>query len=183
MSAIVFARGDGTGDDKTFKLEDITIPEEYIHDTKPQRVIPRAKTGIVWEGFFPLFSVTPNKQKIMMYTAALNELGLDENNTLGKLGQLGLSGEWFERLIENMDDYSKLEFIPRPEIYSTTYTRFIDDERVGDPHSIYYNKDTKDALQVGGFLAVTNSRHPFLDCLEKLNTETRYRKIHSLMDF
>src|SRR3989344_1594424 len=88
LYAIVFVKGDGTGDSKNYKLDDLTIPSEFQHTEKPERVIPRAKTGVICEGFFPLFSMTPQGYTVM-FAASLDELSIiDKKITpLWRLGQ------------------------------------------------------------------------------------------------
>ena len=175
MYVIAFARGDGTGDDKTFKLEDITIPGEYRHNTKPEKVIPRAKTGIALEGFLPLFSLTP-KEKVLMYTTSLEELGLDENKKLVKLTDLGMHSYWFKEIIREAS-YVKQLYTPRPTIHYTTYTRASEKIRMVDPHAIHYNSQVADDMNIGGFLAINSTRHPFLDSLKKMQNEAGPKKV------
>ncbi len=55
LYTIVFLKGDGTGDSKTYIPEDVIIPLEFYHASKVERVIPRAKTGIIHEFCFPFF--------------------------------------------------------------------------------------------------------------------------------
>jgi hypothetical protein len=144
LYAIVFAKGDGTGDSKTFGLESLTIPSEYMHDTKPERVIPRSKKRVIREGFFPLFSITP-QGNTAMYAASLDELSL-VGNSVAKVWTLGL----------NNSDYSKVldgKVIISPHVYSTVGAQ--NGKRVGDPHAIYYDRSKPDALQVAGFLSIT----------------------------
>ncbi len=147
--AIVFVRGDGTGDSKTYSLDDLAIPQEFQHAEKSERVIPRAKTGVVCEGFYPLFSMTA--QGCAMFAASLDELGVI-NNTITRLWKLG----------QEDSDYSKAlngELCFDPKVYFTV-GESLDGKRIGDPHSIYYNRNTEDVIQVVGFLALNDKNLP-----------------------
>lgn len=153
LYVIVFVKGDGTGDSKTYKLDELIIPPEFQHIEKPERVIPRAKTGIIYEGFFPLFSMTP-KGYIAMFASSLDELGI-VNKTITPLWRLG----------QNDSDYSKElhgKESANPQVYFTV-GKSSNRNRVGDPHSIYYNRNIEDALQVVGFLGIAGTNNPILD--------------------
>jgi hypothetical protein len=153
LYVIVFAKGDGTGDSKTYKLDDLDIPIEFRYSEKPERIIPRAKTRIIYEGCFPLFSMTPKKH-ISMFAASLDELGL-VGKTITPLWRLG----------QNDSDYSKAlqdELSLNPQVYLTV-GESLDGKRIGDPHSIHYNQNTEDAFQVVGFLGITDPDNPILN--------------------
>ncbi len=156
LYALVFQPGDGTGDSKTHRLEDLTIPLEYQHPEKPERVIPRAKTGVICEGFLPLFSLTPQGYSAM-FAASLEELGLI-NKTISPLWKLGLA----------LPDYSaalREETLAKPQIHFTVGTNL--GKRFGDPHSIYYPKNSEEALQVAGFLAISQLDNPLMEQAKK----------------
>ena len=153
LYAIVFVKGDGTGDSKTYKLDDLTIPSEFQHTEKPERVIPRAKTGVICEGFFPFFSINPQGYTAM-FAASLDELSIDDK-TITPLWRLG----------QTDSDYSKAlhgKVPSQPQIYLTV-GETIGGKRIGDPHSIYYGRNIEDALQVVGFLGITDPNSPVLN--------------------
>ncbi|RJQ16769.1 hypothetical protein C4573_01760 [Candidatus Woesearchaeota archaeon] len=152
LYAIVFAKGDGTGDSKSYQLENLLIPEEFRHAEKPERVIPRAKTGVIAEGCFPFFSLTPEGYTAM-FAASLDELGI-QDNAIVPLWKLGL----------NDADYAKAlrdERRVHPQIYLTVGDS-LQGTPIGDPHAVYYNRSTEDALQVVGFLGITDKKSPIL---------------------
>ena len=96
LVTLAFAKGDGTGDAKTFKLDDLAIPEALMHQDKPERVLPRAKTGIISEFCFPLFSITPGNWA--PYTVALDELGV-VNNTIAPIKRLGFDDDQYVKAL------------------------------------------------------------------------------------
>lgn len=152
LYAIVFVRGDGTGDSKTYKSTDLIVPQEYVHTEKAERVFPRAKTGIISEGCFPFFSMT-SQGDIAMFAISLDELGI-EGKTITPLWKLGMSNQDYSKAL-----HGKLQ--ANPQIYSTVGS--INGQRVGDPHSIYYNRNSEDALQVVGFLGINNQNNPLAE--------------------
>ena len=152
MCAIVFAKGDGTGDDKTFKLEDVTIPEYYRHDIKSERIIPRSKTGIRWEGFFPFFTLN-EQERISKYLTHLKVLGVTRGQdkeiiTIGQLGSVS-EKEFDYRLNHNLVRDEK------PAIYLTKYKKGT--EKIGDPHAVYSPNWIAKNIQMGGFLSITTT--------------------------
>lgn len=152
MNVIVFRHGDGTGDTKTYALDDLMILERYRHDTKPGRVIPRSKSGVLCEGFFPLFSRTAEGNDIL-FAASLDELGLVDNRVsfLWRLGQID-------------SDYTRLlqgELSAKPLIYLTVGLS-AQGNRIGDPHCVYFSRSIDDVLQVVGFLGITDTQNPLL---------------------
>ncbi len=162
--AVVFVKGDGTGDSKTYKLDDLVIPPEFQHNEKSERVIPRAKTGVICEGFFPLFSIAPQGY-VAMFATSLDELGII-GKTITPLWKLG----------QNSLDYSKAlhDKVPtNPQIYLTV-GKSPKGERIGDPHSIYYAMAIEDALQIVGFLGITDPNSPVLDMSKDWKIPPRY---------
>ncbi|MDP3734543.1 MAG: hypothetical protein Q8R37_04905, partial [Nanoarchaeota archaeon] len=108
--AIVFVKGDGTGDSKTYKRDDLAIPLEFQHPEKPERVIPRAKTGVICEGFFPLFSMNPQGYTAM-FAASLDELSINDK-TITPLWRLGQTDSDYSKAL-----HEKVAF--KPQIYLT----------------------------------------------------------------
>jgi len=164
LCVIAFVKGDGTGDSKTYQLKNLIIPSEFYHSEKSERVIPRAKTGIFCECCLPLFSITP-QERAVMFAASLEELSLSGNKVtpLFKIGQTD-------------EDYSKSilgEMSCNPQMY-LTIGESPEGKRVGDPHSIYYKRSTEDALQVVGFLGVTDPENPILNISHKWILPKKY---------
>ena len=163
--AIVFARGDGTGDSKTYKIGDLKIPSEFQHAKKQERVIPRAKTELLCEGCFPLFSLN-RKGHASRFAMCLDELGVgyDEHHdrTITRIGRLGQANYDYANAL-----YKELSFEPRIQL---TMNALADETRLGDPHTIYFNRFTEESLQVAGFLAIKDPTNPFLPVLQKQET-------------
>ncbi len=163
LYALAFMQGDGTGDSKTYQLQDVVIPPEFQHSEKPERVIPRAKTGVVCEGFFPLFSLT-SQGDIALFAASLDELGLVDT-TLTRLWRLGQTDEEYARALQRKE-------ITTPKVYLTV-GESAEGKRMGDPHAIYYNRALPDALQVVGFLGTTDANNPLKEISESLVLPSR----------
>jgi hypothetical protein len=97
--------------------------------------------------------MTPQRYTAM-FAAGLDELGI-VNKTITPL--------W--RLRHSDSDYSKAlhgELCSNPQIYFTVCDSH-EGKRIGDPHSIYYNKNIEDALQVVGFLGITDANNPLIN--------------------
>lgn len=156
MYAIVFLHKDGTGDQNTYQLDKIVIPPEFRHEEKPERVIPRAKTGIVAEGFFPLFSMNQHGY-IAPFAAHLDEITLDEENKIVPVFQLGQNKSEYLQAIN-----SGLEIIPKIELTTGTDKK---GRRFGDPHAVYYGMNAYDSVQVVGFLSVKDQSNPLMRIL------------------
>jgi hypothetical protein len=152
LYAIAFFKGDGTGDKRTYKLDEIVIPEKYQHEEKPERVIPRSKAGVFCEGFFPLFSMDRTQGSFMMHTNSLDELTVSGSPpTVTYAWTLGLErSDYLHHMACKMGTQPKVSFTTG---FDSSGKRF------GDPHSIYDDVDL-DAVQVAGFLAITR-RAPF----------------------
>lgn len=167
MYAVVFLHGDGTGDESTpNKLSNVIIPPEIRHDTKPERVIPRAKTGVIAEGFFPLFSMN-RYGRIAPFTAHLAELTLDDQRTVTPTWRLGQNRSEYLRAI-----YGGLNL--RPIVQSTVAGTEEDGNRIGDPHSIYYDMDS-DSIQVVAFVTIKDIESPLLRLVNKWVRPPRYK--------
>ncbi len=152
LYVIAFVRGDGTGDAKTYAPDKLHIPEKFKYSDKPERVIPRAKTGTICEGFFPLFSITPSGFTAM-YAASLDELSVDDNR-LVTLCRLGLDDERYLNALRG--DFVDL---PKPQLTVGTHKN----KRIGDPHAIHYTKTIEDAVQVVGFLGISDLDNPIMN--------------------
>ena len=157
MYVIVFLPQDGTGDNKTYTRERLIIPSKYQFAEKPERVFPRSKTGIVCEGFFPLFSINP-KGKKAMFAASLEELTLDpETSEVRWAWNLGLSTKEYPSIF-NKDIPNK------PDVTYTTGTK--DGTRFGDPHAIY---NATENIQIVGFLSIRDTNSPLVELTKNWN--------------
>src|SRR3989344_5113766 len=155
MNTIVFLPGDGTGDDKIYSLDKLVMPDRLRYSEKPQRVLPRKKEGVIFEGFFPLFSIDYMMDPLM-FTTHLEELTVDnvENpTTIVKAWDLGVERSAWQimNLGLNIGPIIKL---------TTGYD--LEGKRFGDPHAIHYPIDDTGATQVVGFLAVYGEENPLI---------------------
>ena len=158
MYVIVFLQKDGTGDDKTFKLDEIKIPPELRNGSKPERVVPRAKNGVIAEIFFPLFSLNRNNY-VVPFAAHLDELTLNDEKTIIKALTLGQNRSTYLQAIN-----SGLELIPKIKLTTGNDKK---GKRFGDPHAIYYSAEVYDAVQVAGFLTIREETNPLLNLITK----------------
>ena len=154
MYAIVFLPGDGTGDENTCKLNEVVISPKLSYKDKPWRVIPRAKTDVIAEGFFPFFSM--KKYGIIVpFAAHLDELIFEDGdeNKIIPAWRLGQERNSYLHLIKSGSDIE-------PKVQFTTIN---DDGGVfGDPHAIHYGMKVKDISQVVGFLSIKDQDNPLL---------------------
>jgi len=153
LYVIVFDYQDGTGDQSSYKLDDVVIPSEFQVGTMPERVIPRAKTGVVAEAFFPLFSRCP-QGRVVPFAASLTELMLDEQNQVFPAFQLGQNLSAYAQAIRSNAQVS-------PVIEATTGTD-VCGQRFGDPHAVYCARPVEDFVQVVGFLSCTDASSPLM---------------------
>lgn len=157
LYCILFCPGDGTGDSKTYTVNDVVIPECLRFDVKQERVIPRKKSCSC-EAFFPFFSVYSGN--IVPNVVSLEELSLAEDGrTITSTLHLG---ELSERCVDIAKD-SVLRNQKRPFIEFTTGYR-TDGTRFGDPHAIYHDRNFP-AMQVVGFLSVEKAGTPLAKIL------------------
>lgn len=162
MYTIVFLPHDGTGDANTYPLGELDIPDYLQFAEKPERVIPRSKRGVDYEGFFPLFSVAGGDCHMFasslaeLRTAGPEERAQWERMVPGGKFTWGIQVEGF--LGSYPSEFSqRLQAGFQPQVWFTTGTR--NGQRFGDPHAIY-NPFESGLLQVGGFLAVKDEAHP-----------------------
>jgi hypothetical protein len=143
MYVIVFMPGDGTGDEKTFKLGQLEIPKEHQYAERPEKVLPRRKDGVFCEGMFPIFSTVGNTR--YLFTVSLEELTVDnvaDPKKVIKTWDLGMERSRHDTLPSHYN------------VYLTTGHRS-DGKRFGDPHAIV---NATDKIQVAGFLAITDEK-------------------------
>lgn len=159
---ILFKPGDGTGNEDYFAKEEIIIPSELAFRDKPERVFPRYKEGILVEAFFPFFSIYNNN--LYFNSVCLEELVVDDRDgvkTIAKLGNLGLNSEEYKKNLRNNTQSNIPLFVQMTVGYTRTGERF------GDPNAVYCSKDIV-ALQVAGFLAITDKENPLSRIIDKL---------------
>lgn len=166
MHTFVFRYQDGTGDENTYKLDDIKVPLNLRHEKKPERIVPREKKGVIAEGFFPLFSLN-NEERIIPFTSHLQEFTLDSDKNLISLFDIGQSKSLYLHLID-----SGLRI--KPEIYLSTGT-YVSGKRFGDPHVIYHGLKDKNTTQVVGFFSVKERDNPMLEILNNSTIPIKYR--------
>lgn len=179
MYVILFRHQDGTGDSSTYRLDDVVIPHFLSHSEKPERILPRAKTGVLAEGFFPLFSV--QNGVTYPFICSLEELTIDVPTAMALGGlkpsvvqawNLGMSAAHFRwHTTERDKGYKKVD--PKVTFTVGNYhqVRFgdphnvcnIDGKRFGDPHAIYAILNEPNVIQVAGFLAVTEKTPTLVD--------------------
>ncbi len=152
MYVIVFRPGDGTGDSKTYTLDQLRIPPKYRYIEKPARVLPRSKQGIICEGFFPLFSIGQNHPE--MFAVSLEELTVDDVSNLQTIVRA-----W---TLNNGN---------QPTVYQTTGMD-LQSRRFGDPHAIH---NATNKIQVAGFLAVTDQESSLISIAKNWNLPLGYK--------
>jgi len=146
LYAIIFFPGDGTGDAKTYEPGRLEVPSRLRYSEKPERVMPRSKSGIICEGYFPFFSFSDGR--VSMCNAFLEELTVDDVDQP-------------ERIVHawNLGNRESKQ----PEVYLTTgYDKH--GSRFGDPHSIH---NYGDDVEVVGFLAITDRENPLLQLTDR----------------
>lgn len=143
--AVLFGPGDATGNESTYTLRDLVIPKRW-KTNDPNGLLPRSKNGILFEVFFPLFSVRGNK--VFPNLTSLSQIGVGRDNALYVVQDLGIDKVSFTDCIgrEPLDYNIK---------YNLTTGHDIGGKRFGDPHSVARLDDLGDVMQVGGFLAIT----------------------------
>jgi len=157
MFAILFRPGDGTGDSSRFQPWELNILGEYRKH--PERVLPRDKTGIDYELFFPFFSVG---KKVCWYAVSLEELTVDNvkhPNVVVKERDLGFKADRYVKILSVRDAVMPMISI------TTGYGN--DGERFCDPHAVYFRVKA-DVIQVVGFLPIKNAENPLFKFAARL---------------
>lgn len=171
MPILVFLPQDGTGDTSTYQLDAVVIPDFLKHAEKPERVLPRAKAGVIAEGFFPLFSVrnritypftcsleeltvgVPDAMALSGHRPSVDQawnLGMDTNHFRWHTGEGYKNGYRVDpKVTATVGNYHRRRFGDSHTVGSSGGRRF------GDPHAIYAGLDEPNVIQVAGFLGVT----------------------------
>ncbi len=144
MTVVVFMGGDGTGNQTTYRLHEVTVSPELQHIKQRDRIIPRSKNGVVAEGYFPLFSQRSDDATFFPFAGSLEELTLDDSKRIVRAWTLGRGcyahlGGPLAHFTLGTDAYGK---------------------RFGDPHAIY--NEHHGSVQVAGFLPIHNEQSPLM---------------------
>jgi len=155
LVVIVFAPGDGSGDESTFRLTDITKFNGY---PKEPKIVPRAKRGIHSEIHLTLAShdLGRHDNEPTLYAGNLDLVGFGRSEELRLLGELGQGRGRFTEICV-------IGTSAKPTATLTVGHWAHSDFRFGDPHSVY-NALPKD-MQICGFLALSQEmvlEHPEL---------------------
>ncbi len=151
MALIAFGLGDATGSKLLPNQKDPLVPEEFFFKYKTWRVFPRDKSNTIAEFIFPLGSFFQNKHYKFN---SLYELSLDENNRITREAVFGVEPEKYDLAMISHPEMNSLRFgetLVPAEVDPNSNTRF------GDPHAIYAPRNISQAIQVAGFLSITES--------------------------
>jgi hypothetical protein len=161
LFVIAFKPQDGTGDEKTYRLDNLVSTGRYPREAK---IVPRSKKGIYSEGHLAIVrqQLDDIHADPELFAGTYDLIGL-QGNLINKIGELGHSAT------VQVDDMTPLTTLttgyrPRPDIPTLVSERF------GDPHAVY--SSDKSSLQVAGFLAITDEvykAHP--DIMAGLNPQ------------
>jgi len=150
---IAFKPLDGTGDEKSHQLKDLTIQKGPY--PKHGKIVPRAKTGIHEEAHLTIvtYEIDNAHAEPILFNGSFDLLGLDEK-MIKKIGILG------------HDDCIK----EQNPITTLTVGYDQNNQRFADPHAVFSNMSGN--IQVCGFLAVTEEIHKkYGDILNGLNPQ------------
>ena len=159
---ICFKAGDGTGDESTYSLEKLKIPEEFFVSENPERVLPREKKGVYLEVAIPLGSI--QERKIFPYMISLEQLTIDNPEsprTIKRSWHLGMKPQKYFDAIDG-----KIERLP--SLHLTTWEE--EGRRHGDPHAIFSPQlqRLENITQIVGFLTIKHPEHPLRKHLSKI---------------
>lgn len=167
MTVLVLLPKDGTGSSEDdYTLDQVIISEDLRHRKKPERVVPRKKTGIIAEAYFPLLAMN-YRGEIVKFAGHLDELTLDEERRIVPMFSLGQERANYLRTVNSGSDAT-------PIIQLTVGTDR-EGNRFGDPHAIYYGRNLAASIQVAGFLAVKEANNPLVEALAQFEMPPQYR--------
>lgn len=171
MYAIVFLPNDGTGDESTYKVDRLKIPE-YLKSADPRKIMPRKKdeTKCVMEVMAPLFTFRLNEDNdtsLWEYANSLKEITVDSMNVptcVVEAFELGVSGDV-------MKTFSRYDMRPLPPqspsfLLTTGYTR--DGRSFGRHHSIYAPEFYGNLLQTTGFISLSKENEELCKMFDKI---------------
>lgn len=153
LYVIAFKPQDGTGDEKTYKLQDLEITAPYPCAAK---AVPRSKAGIYNEGHLTVVShkIDDVHADPILFDGLFDLLGLQEHKVL-KIGTLGQSS-------------SKVTSLKPTATFTTGYDT--ESKRFGDPHAVF--SLLSDRIQVCAFLAISEAiNQEYADVLKSLNPQ------------
>lgn len=152
LYVIAFAPKDGTGDEKTYSVNQILGKPKWL-PLEP-KAMPRSKAGIHSEIHLPLASqfAEIKTDEPTLFAGNLSLIGIDQRWHLRLIGELGQGPTLFTNALE----FARPAL--EPVIRLTAGTNETLDHRIGDPHAVY--NDHPQVVQVAGFLAVTDEMAP-----------------------
>ncbi len=158
LYVIGFKPEDGSGDEKTFSLKDLSVDSPYPTAAK---VVPRSKSGVHSEGLLTIVSQkieSPNTEP-ELFNGTFDLLGLD-GTLIRKIGELG--------------HQSSIDLAEATPLSTYTVGHRVDSdgtlERFGDPHAVF--SSLPDEVQFCAFLAVSDEvyrAHP--EILTSIDTQ------------
>jgi len=167
LTIVVFAPGDGTGDESTFNLHDIDTGE-YPHQTQ---VLPRSKERTDAEIAIPLFSVRiDNTQPSpVLHAGNLDLLTVKEGeNALKRFGVIGQQRPTYQDIMAGLDFASpNATYTVGSNLKGGDSTNYA--ARFGDPHAVY-NPHPGD-IQVVAFV-------PVFTGISRINLQNTFQPSH-----
>ncbi|MEO6761246.1 MAG: hypothetical protein ABI220_02600 [Candidatus Saccharimonadales bacterium] len=170
LFVIAFAPDDATGDNKTFNLGEVVLPN-LRPDTK---YLPRSKKGTYAEVHLALASQAIDLRygsEPVMYAGHLSLLGLIDENNVGKIGYVGQDPCMFPynlALSRPLDPLATLTVGNRDEMLHSE----VMGSRFGDPHAVWNNTQ---AVQVAGFFSLSSELGPdHIEVFRQLGAQEPY---------
>lgn len=150
MCVIAFKPEDGTGNENDYALDELAFHEKYFDSLNPGKVVPRKKDSVLYELFFPIFSISERAPYYLLNS--LEELTFEDNDPtiITKAWDLGTRPGFYKRLMKYGGEDIK------PVIQFTTGYK-PNRQRFGDPHSVFH-VNLMDAVQVAGFLSIPEGK-------------------------
>jgi hypothetical protein len=142
LTVVVFAPGEGTGNEDDFKLKDLDMGEFPWES----QFVPRSKAGIFMEACLSLAAKEIDKPNVdpVRNLGSLTEVGFDAvPNKVVKLGTLGQPERSYLNGLAKRHMYPKVTFTTAPGL---------NDSRLGDPHAVVNIRP--DIVQVAAFLSL-----------------------------
>jgi hypothetical protein len=145
LFVIAFKPGDGTGDEKTYSLDDLAAPVGYPRHAK---IVPRSKAGTAEEAHMALLAhkIDDIHAEAEFFSGSYDLISLN-GNVIYKAGELGHPVDIDTDVMTPIATYT-VGSRPASGLGGKTSERF------GDPHAIY--NPHKETLQVAGFLAISD---------------------------
>lgn len=161
LVVLALQSGDGTGSESDkYKLEDYNVPRYLLFETdrnNPSVLMPRDKTGIFCELFFPLFTMAGDRC-YYRNLASLDELTLQGDCVVPEL-TLGFQRDEFLRRMGSRKNSD-------PSVMLTMNEGLKNFPKFGNPHAIYNRFHGYDLTQFVGFLALKDEDNPFIETFD-----------------